>query len=159
MRLGVSTSANTVSTGQDGLTNAYASGALSFLGFDDGSRALPSEIPRNQAVRGMEPTRMEQIGESLPNAWTPKEETVTPNLSLNAMVGDSLKVAGKRVGYLATGMLRRNFVVREGQISKAQLVGGQLMQIEQLDYTTGNAEATIGALGNVGIDLDNDNQL
>jgi len=159
MRLGVSTSANTVATGQEGLTNAYANGFKSFLGFDDGSRALPSSIPRNQAVRGMDPARMEQIGESLPNAWTPKEETVTPNLTVNGMVGDSLKLAGKRVGYLATGMLRRNFAVRDGEIARTQLVGGELMRSEQLSTTLGVAESTIGALGNVGIDLDNDNQL
>ena len=159
MRLGVSTAANTVSTGQGGLTNAYANGFKSFLGFDDGSRALPSSIPRDRAVRGMDPARMEQIGESLPNAWTPKEDTVTPNLSLNGMVGDSLKLAGKRVGYLATAMLRRNFAVRDGEISRTQLVGGELTRSERLSTTLGVAESTIGALGNVGIDLDSDNQL
>jgi outer membrane receptor protein involved in Fe transport len=159
MRFGVSTSANTVSTGRSGLTNAYASGFRSFLGFDDGSRALPSSIPRNQAVRGMDPARMEQIGESMPNAWTPKAETVTPNLAVNAMVGDSLKLAGKRWGYLATAMLRRNFAVREGEIARTQLTGGELTQSEQLSTTLGVAESTIGALGNVGVDLDSDNQL
>ncbi|MDQ3368905.1 MAG: TonB-dependent receptor, partial [Myxococcota bacterium] len=159
MRLGVSTSANTASTGQEGLSNAHASGFRSFLGFDDGRRALPDAIPRNQAVRGMEPGRMEQIGEAMPNVWTPTGETVTPNLSLNAMVGDSMKLAGKRVGYLATGMMRRNFSVREGQTARTQLVGGELMESERLDYQIGNAEATLGSLANVGIDLDADNQL
>jgi outer membrane receptor protein involved in Fe transport len=102
---------------------------------------------------------MEQIGESMPNAWTPKEETVTPNLSLNAMVGDSLEIAKKRAGYLATAMLRRNFSVREGTLAKTQLVGSELTRVENLETTTGTAEATIGALGNAGIELDNDNQL
>ena len=103
LRLGVSTSANTTSTGQQGLSNAHATGAASFLGFDNGSRALPDAIPRNQAVRGMGSARMENIGESMSNVWTPEGDTVTPNLSLNAMVGDSVKVGGKRMGYLATG--------------------------------------------------------
>ncbi|HEU0034310.1 MAG TPA: TonB-dependent receptor [Kofleriaceae bacterium] len=159
MRVGVSTSANTTSTGQTGLSNAQANGLSSFLGFDDGSRALPTAIPRNQAVRGMDPTRMEQIGEALPNVWTPTGETVTPNLSVNAMVGDSRKLAGKRVGYLATAMLRRNFSVKDGTTARTALVGGELMPIESLDYKLGTAEATLGALGNVGIDLDADNQL
>jgi len=159
MRLGVSTSANSASTGQEGLSNAHAAGVRSFLGYDDGSRALPDAIPRNQAVRGMDAAQMEQIGEAMPNVWTPAGETVTPNLSLNAMVGDSMKVGGKRMGYLATGMLRRNFAVREGQSGRTQLVGGELTQSEQLDYTVGTAEATVGGLANVGIDLDADNQL
>ena len=159
MRFGVSTSANSTSTGQSGLSNANASGIASYLGFDNGARKLPDAIPRNQAVRGMDPARMEQIGESLPNVWTPQGETVTPNLGLTATVGDSGKLAGKRVGYLATGMLRHTFAVREGQTGRTSIVGGQLQQIENLDYAVGTAETTLGALGNVGIELDANNQL
>ena len=159
MRIGVSTSANSEATGRSGLSNAYASGFRSFLGFDDGSRALPAVIPRDRPVRGMEPARMEQIGEALPSAWTPTAETVTPNVAVNTMLGDSTRLAGKRVGYLATGLFRRNFSVREGTTSRTQLSGGELRPIESLDYQIGTAEATLGALGNVGIDLDDDNEL
>jgi len=75
------------------------------------------------------------------------------------MVGDSLKVAGKRVGYLATAMMRRNFSVREGATARTALVGGDLVAIEELEHQIGTAEATLGALGNAGIDLSPDHQL
>ncbi|MBA2544460.1 MAG: TonB-dependent receptor, partial [Deltaproteobacteria bacterium] len=152
-KLGVSTSANTVSTGQDGLTNAQASGFRSFLGFDDGSRKLPSTIPKNRAVRDMDPGETERIGESLPNVWTPEGETVTPNLGLTAMVGNTTKVAGKRVGYLASGMLRRNFSERSGSTAGVGLTNDGLIQTDNLDYNIGVAEATVGALVNAGVDL------
>ncbi len=158
-RLGVSTSANSESTAQAGLSNATASGFRNFLGFDNGARALPDAVPRTRAVRGMAAADMERIGESMPDVWTPEGETVTPNIGLTANVGDSAKIAGKRVGYLATGMMRRSFSVREGVAGKTSLIGGQLTQVENLNLNVGTAEATLGALGNIGIELDNDNQL
>lgn len=153
LKLGVSTSANTVSTGQAGLSNANARGFSSFLGFDNGARALPDLVPNNRAVRGMTSAETEAIGEAMPNVWTPEGETVSPNLGLNVMVGNTLKLGGKRVGYLGSAMLRRSFNVREGQNGRVALVNGELAQTESLDYAIGTAEATIGALGNVGIDL------
>ena len=153
MRFGLSTSAGSTSTGQSGLSNAGSHGFRSFLGFDDGSRALPSSIPRNQAVRGMDPARTEQIGESMPNVWTPEGETVTPNLGITAMVGSTTKIAGKRVGYLGSGLIRRSFSVRQGTTAHTTLTGGEVKATDSLAYDVGTGEATLGALGNVGVDL------
>jgi len=153
MKLGVSTSANTMSTGQNGLSNANVHGFSSFLGFDGGDRALPDAVPRNRPVRGMTPAETEEIGESMPNAWTPEGEIVSPNLGINVMVGDTVKLGGKRVGYLGSAMLKRGFTVRDGQTGRVALINDQLTQTESLDYQLGTAEATVGALANVGIDL------
>lgn len=153
MKIGLSTSANTVSTGQDGLSNANVRGFSSFVGFDSGDRALPAAVPRNRPVRGMSAAETEAIGESMPNVWTPEGETVSPNLGLNVTVGDTRKLGGKRVGYLGSAMLRRGFTSRDGSTGRVALVGGQLAQTETLDYQVGTAEATVGALANVGIDL------
>ena len=153
MKLGVSTSANTISTGQNGLSNAHSRGFSSFLGFDGGDRALPDAIPRNRPVRGMTAAETETIGQAMPNVWTPEGETVSPNLGLNLMVGDTLKLGGKRVGYLGSAMLKRGFTVRDGESGRVALVNGQLTQTESLDYAVGTAESTIGALVNAGVDL------
>lgn len=159
LKIGLSTSANTVATGSQGMTNASASGAADFFGFDNGTRSLPDAVPRGRAVRNMPAPELERVGESFTNVWTPQGETVTPNLGLTAMVGNTTKVAGKRVGYLGTGMFRRNFAVRDGENARAALVGGQLTSIESLDYTMGTAESTIGALGNVGVELDRNHDI
>lgn len=159
LKIGVSTSANTVATGADGMTNANARGAADFFGFDDGTRRLPDAVPRGRAVRNMDSGQTEQIGESFTNVWTPRTETVTPNMSLTAMVGNTTKVFDKRVGYLATGMFRRNFSVRDGSNARVALVENELAPIENLDYQIGVAESTIGALGNVGVELNRDNDI
>ncbi len=159
VKLGVSTSANTVATGAQGMTNANAHGAADFLGFDDGTRRLPDAVPRGRAVRNMPADQLEQIGESFTNVWTPKTETVTPNLGVTAMVGNTMKLGGKRVGFLGTGMFKRNFNVRDGETAKTALVSGDLTKTDDLDYTVGVAESTAGALGNVGVELDRNNDI
>lgn len=159
VKLGVSSSANTVSTGKDGLTNANARGFRSFLGFDDGSRAFPKEIPKNRAVRDMDAAETTRIGQSLTNVWTPEGETVTPNLGLTAMVGNTTKVAGKRVGYLASGMLRHSFTERAGHNAGVGLTDQGLVQTDSLDYNVGVAEATVGGLINAGIDLSKNDEI
>jgi outer membrane receptor protein involved in Fe transport len=153
MKVGLSTSANTLSTGQSGLSNANVHGFGSFAGFDSGDRALPAAVPRNRPVRGMTAGETEAIGEAMPNVWTPHGETVSPNLGLNVTVGDTRKLGGKRVGYLGSAMLRRGFTVRDGRTGRVALIDGQLAQTESLDYLVGTAEATVGALVNVGVDL------
>ncbi len=153
MKVGFSSSANTVATGQSGLSNASARGARSFFGFDNGDRALPGAVPRSRAVRGMDAAQTEQIGEAMPNVWTPSGETVTPNLGLTAMVGDTVKLFGKRVGYIGSGTFKRGFSVRDGKTSHTTLVDGQAMATDSLSYSLGTAESTLGALGNVGVDL------
>ncbi|MFN0250674.1 MAG: TonB-dependent receptor domain-containing protein [Kofleriaceae bacterium] len=152
-KIGVSTSANTVATGQDGLRNAQSKGALGFFGFDNGDRALPSAVPRDRAVRNMDAGQQERIGESMLNVWTPQGETVTPNLGLNLMVGNTTRLGSKRVGYLASGMFRRNFTVREGTQGRLAANNDQLVQTDNLRFTTGAAESTLGGLVNVGVDL------
>jgi len=153
LKLGVSTSANTVSTGQSGLSNATSGGFAGLFGFDNGARALPDAVPRNRAVRGMSATETEEIGEAMPNVWTPEGATVSPNLGVNLMVGDTAKLGGKRIGYLGSAMLRRAFIVRDGETGRVALSNDSLMQTDRLAYQTGTAEATVGALGNVGVDL------
>nr|MBA3455635.1 TonB-dependent receptor [Deltaproteobacteria bacterium] len=153
MKVGLSTSANTTSTGQSGLSNANVHGFSSFVGFDSGDRALPAVVPRNRPVRGMTAGETEAIGEAMPNVWTPEGEIISPNLGLNVTVGDTRKLGGKRIGYLGSAMLRRGFTARDGRTARVALVNDQLAQTESLDYQVGTAEATVGALANVGVDL------
>ncbi len=159
LKLGVSTSANTVATGQQGLRNTVAPGAAGFFGFDDGSRALPGVVPTNGPVRNMDPSRMERIGEAMPNAWTPTGETVSPNYAVTMTVGDTVKLGGKRVGYLGSAMLRKNFNVRDGSTGRVAISNGAVVQTEDLALTSGAAETTVGALFNAGIDLSPDDEI
>lgn len=152
LKMSFASSANTAFTGQTGLASA-ARGGATYFGFDDGSRQLPNSVPANQAVRNMPMDQMAQIGRAFRNEWTPSSDTVAPNFSLAATVGDTNKVRGKRVGYLASAMLRRNYVGRAGATTRTALVDGALRTTDSLTYSSGEAEATVGTLANVGLTL------
>lgn len=164
-KIGFSTSANTEVTLQDGLSNRSTSGvgagaALSnFFGFDGGARSLPGLVPGNRAVRGMSDAETEAIGESFSSVWSARSETTTPNFGLNATIGDTVSVGRKPLGYLASGTLRRGFTGRTGDNARTALVGGELTETESLATTTGQAEATVGALLSAGYELDKHHKL
>lgn len=152
-KIGFSTSANTQTTARDGLTNPSGSGAANFFGYDDGSRGLPSLVPTDRAVRGMSAAQTEAIGESFSSVWSARKDTISPNFGVNATLGDTVQVADRRLGYLASGTLRRGFTSRHGDNARTALVGGELTEVESLETTTGQAEATVGALVSAGYEL------
>jgi hypothetical protein len=158
-KIGFSTSANTEVTAQDGLTNASGAGLSSFLGFDGGARRLPGLVPENRAVRGMSDAETEAIGESFSSVWSAHDETVSPAFGLTATLGDTVSAGGRPLGYLASGTLRHGFTGRHGDNARTALVGGELTETESLATTTGQAEATVGALLSAGYELGKRHQL
>ena len=110
MSLSMSSGFNTQATGEDGLT--YPGGSLDFLGFDDGSRALPS-IVRDQAADlpirergrftplGFTPAEIQAFGQSFANVWSPERRQVPINQGYKFSLGNSNKIFGnKAFGYL-----------------------------------------------------------
>ena len=109
MSLSMSTGFNTQATGQDGLT--YPGGDLDFLGFDDGSRALPSIIEEEAAdtpirergrftTAGFTQEKIQEFGQSFENVWSPELVTIPANQSYKFSLGNSNTVLGKEFGYL-----------------------------------------------------------
>ena len=109
MSLSMSSGFNTQATGEDGLT--YPGGDFDFLGFDDGSRDLPS-IVRSQAADtpirergrftplGFTPTEIQEFGQSFSNVWSPERQQVPINQGYKFSLGNSNKIFGKEFGYL-----------------------------------------------------------
>ena len=110
MSLSMSSGFNTQAIGEDGLT--YPGGGLDFLGFDDGSRALPS-IVRDQAADlpirergrftplGFSPTEIQEFGQSFSNVWSPERRQVPVNQGYKFSLGNSNKIFGNQeFGYL-----------------------------------------------------------
>jgi len=110
MSLSMSSGFNTQATGEDGLT--YPGGSLDFLGFDDGSRALPN-IVRDQAADlpirergrftplGFTPAEIQEFGQSFANVWSPERRQVPVNQGYKFSLGNSNKMFGnKEFGYL-----------------------------------------------------------
>jgi hypothetical protein len=101
----VSMSGDSVSTFRDRLD--YRGGSTDWLSFDDGTRALPGEVPTDRPLRvgstGVDAATAERVGEAFQNVWNPTAQSVRPNLGLSAQVGDTLRdQCGRIYGYLAT---------------------------------------------------------
>ena len=109
MSLSMSSGFNTQATGADGLT--YPGGDLDFLGFDDGSRDLPSivqnraaDVPIRERGRftplGFTAKEIQEFGQSFPNVWSPERQSIPINQGYKFSLGNSNKILGKEFGYL-----------------------------------------------------------
>ena len=110
MSLSMSSGFNTQATGEDGLT--YPGGGLDFLGFDDGSRELPSivqdqaaDLPIRERGRftplGFTPQEIQEFGQSFSNVWSPERRQVPINQGYKFSLGNSNKIFGdQEFGYL-----------------------------------------------------------
>lgn len=87
-------------------------GSLDWLGFDDGSRALPALVRQASARaalkergrfdgNGYTAKELATFGRAMPNNWGTSALTVPPNMSLSATIGDKFTLLGKRAGLRA----------------------------------------------------------
>ncbi len=148
-----STSYNTVASFQEGLR--YAGGGLDFLGFDDGSRALPALVPTNQRVIYPNFSRgdLERFGESFGGNWGPVSSNLPPNGSLGVSYGDDLEVFGRSLGLLASASYANSFSQRDGIVERVFAAAGAADP--EVDY---GGEATtrsvsLGGLANLSYEL------
>lgn len=107
-----STGINSQSTFSDALS--YKGGSTDFLGFDDGTRALPgsiAEASKDGAISpqtafnpdGLSPSELEVLGEDLSNVWDVNEKKRGPDTGFQTAIGDVFHVGDFRMGYIASG--------------------------------------------------------
>jgi hypothetical protein len=136
--------------------NAYAGGDLDALGYDDGTRALPSEIPDDR-LAGDPSLPVEQLNAqagAFASNWEVGPSVAAPSLSLGATVGDTVKLPRQqRLGYFVAGNYghgatrRRTHIARVGEPDGQ---GGYLPSVLQLDDNTGTRSANVGGLVTAG---------
>ncbi len=109
MSLSLSTGFNTQATGTEGLT--YPGGSLDFLGFDDGSRDLPTiiqekpeDIPIRErgrfTTRGYTAAEIQEFGRAFSNVWSAERYVVPVNQGYKFSIGNNSTLFGKQFGYL-----------------------------------------------------------
>ena len=158
----VSMSGDSVSTFRDRLD--YRGGSTDWLSFDDGTRALPGEVPTDRPLRvgstGVDAATAERVGEAFQNVWNPTAQSVRPNLGLSAQVGDTLRdQCGRIYGYLATVNYGYKQAAQRGEVAAVRLSEGQLGIREQLSSDVGTATASLGGLLNAGVELTPEHKL
>jgi outer membrane receptor protein involved in Fe transport len=100
MNAGISTGFNT--NNATASIPGYKGGSTDFLGFDDGTRTLPSAVPSMPPSN--RPTAAQSAGllGLFNNQWSPENGSAAPNLGMNFSVGDQFTLGSLPVGYLAS---------------------------------------------------------
>ncbi len=83
-----STGFNTQTVGHDFYT--YQGGSLDFLGFDDGTRAIPNGVPLKNTFSNLDQTQKTEYGKTFKNIWSTE---LTNNQSID-LVSKSFQISG-----------------------------------------------------------------
>ena len=156
-------------TGRDGLT--YAGGATDFLGFDDGTRALPAAVraaSEDQTLlertrlsnKGFSAAELDALGEAMPNRWATMTRVVPPGLGVDVVAGDRLELGGVKLAGLATLGWGQDWRMRD--FRRRYFIVGQGGALElQHSYRFESLERTVGLTGAVGLtaELGSDHEL
>jgi outer membrane receptor protein involved in Fe transport len=155
-KISVSTGYNSETTGRDFKT--YNGGDWDWLGFDDGSRQIPDEIPagfvRPRGIVGTGGYTQEEIigfARSFENVWNPRTKTAGPPVGLGFMIGDKLG----RFGYLGTLNYSHSYQTKtdEQRTWYRTGFGGRQSVYADFDFDTYEEKVNYGGLLNFGLEL------
>lgn len=142
-------------------TPTYQGGARDFLGFDDGTRALPESVPnvrlRPGSSTGLTQDQINGVARTFPNNWKLNRDKNLPSLSIGVSVGDTLHIKKRKLGYLLTGGYRLNYLRFDETVRNVRLTGAegerQLVVRETFQRETGRQQAQLGVLGTASFDV------
>ncbi len=160
LSLSLGTGFNTATTFRDQYT--YKGGKLDWLGFDDGTRALPTAVPRDHELTvGAQPqdksdpplTRPElnQIAPALNSSYALQRKRAMPNVGGSFAIGNGWKFrAGRRLGVIAALNYSRKFQHTD-EVRRVFLPSGNAYIDSKLDN---NSESIRwGGIGSVAYDF------
>lgn len=147
----------------------YAGGSHDLLGFDDGTRSLPSSIP-NERVRVSRTGRyqslqdLDRVAETFPNRWSYRRTTAPPSPGVELTLGDSFNLPGnKRFGYMLSASY--DYKVRRvtGASRKVSIdAENPALNVVYSDYPTvefGTEDVQLSSIGTASLDLGIDHSL
>ncbi|MFN4111903.1 MAG: TonB-dependent receptor domain-containing protein, partial [Ignavibacteria bacterium] len=80
--------------------SSYENGT-NFLGYDNGSRKLPSDFPYDLTKAGLSREQINGLAKSLKNIWQPNTIKAPINQSFSFTIGDGAKLIGNQFGFVA----------------------------------------------------------
>jgi TonB-dependent receptor len=140
---------NSVSSFKDRL--GYSGGGTDFLGFDDGTRGVPSLIPRNVRVNNtnFSDAQLQEMGRAFQGDWGPTQRKLPMNGSLALSFGDDYDIGdNQRAGFIASAHYSSSESARADMIERVLTAAGAAQP--EADYTGDQADhsVTIGGLLN-----------
>jgi hypothetical protein len=146
-------SANTSASFQD--VNGYQRGSTDWLGFDDGTRSLPDQIPR--ATLAGDPSLPVEDQNAQMSAfrdiWEIEPRKSGPNGSVGITVGNTIKVKKQQLGYFASGSYGHGYGRRVSTIARvgeSDGMGGFLPSTMQLEDDRGTRSVGLSGLFTAG---------
>lgn len=158
--------ANTVST--FGRRPSYAGGSLDWLGFDDGSRALPREVPRDRVTRilpnGQVNESLTSVGKAINGPMGTDSAFNLPNGTGSVVLGNSWKLGGgKVIGAMGGFTYTRRFTKRTDEILRTYGLDprqpGELVRFNDYRADTGIDTVTWSGLGTVSYAVGTDHKI
>ncbi|MFP4460325.1 MAG: TonB-dependent receptor domain-containing protein [Candidatus Zixiibacteriota bacterium] len=123
----------------------YDGGKIDFLGFDDGTRAMPEIVKENLGrgklvesgvfTNGFTSEELEEFGESFDNTWSPHGKTAPINQSYSLSMGNTIDLNEKPFGYIFSATYKNKFSYREED--RAFFVSGADENLEQRHFYEG----------------------
>lgn len=150
MNISISQGYNTNTTFQDGLT--YAGGGRDWLGFDDGTRSLPSAIPDSKVVRtsrftsaGYTPAELETMGEAFANVWSPETARIGQSQSYSFVAGNSWD----RLGAIMSVTWSESHQTQQEDQTFFSVSGGEIDIQNDYDFDLTTSKTSTGIVGNL----------
>ncbi|MDZ4695715.1 MAG: TonB-dependent receptor [Deltaproteobacteria bacterium] len=160
----VGTAFNSQTTFRDRLD--HKGGRYDFLGYDDGSRSLPSVLDGKPLSRKGFPTIDEQAAaaEQFPNRWNYSNSTLgLPKMGGDFTIGDSIKFGNrKRFGYLASLVYDYEVERKTGIINPRpgfNETTGELQVQSNYRVESASENVQIAAIGTASLDLGPDHSI
>ncbi len=151
---------NTRTTFDEGLT--YSGGGRDWLGFDDGTRGLPSAIPDSRVVRtsifteaGYTPGELESMGEAFRNVWTPETGRVGQSQSYSLVAGNSWD----RLGAIFSATWSQDHQNQSEDRTFFAVSGGDLEVQNDYDFDITTSKTSTGLVGNLAYRLSGNHRL
>lgn len=139
----------------------YEGGKLDFLGFDDGTRALPKNIKKageNERIveggmfgGGFTSQELEEFGESFSNVWSPKTKTAFLNQSYGFSLGNQTNLLNRPFGIVTALTYKNGYSVdNEEEYHFIKGANGDLEARRHIqDYTSSKHKINIGGILNL----------
>lgn len=148
-KLSSSTGFNTAASLRDGL--GYAGGDLDFLGFDDGTRALPGLVPRDRPLStgaGFSPEELERIGEAFLGSWGPSPSDLPVAQSFGLAFSQQVPIGGRELGVFGTANYSNDYTHHDDLVERGfARAGAEDPEVDYLGRESAH-EVTLGGMLN-----------
>lgn len=150
---------NTITTFKNSYT--YKGGKYDFLGIDDGTRALPHDMPKTDDFRGFTTTEKADVAKLMKNDWALQNTKAAPNYSLQYTLGRRGKIfkndAGSFFALTYNNTSNNNTTVRKEFEEQSGL--DQPMQVFELTDSSSSNNVLAGALWNASYNIGSHTQI